>query len=89
MLHQEGQSGRERDEHERQAVLGDQGKRRRRIRSRIADAGRGKRIFFEGVRHRLLLADAPCALIFSDEANCFHLMILPSFQKIREQAARS
>ena len=49
MLRQEGQSGRKRDEYERQAVLGDQGKRRRRSRSRIADAGGGKRIFFEGV----------------------------------------
>ena len=45
MLHQEGQSGRERDEYERQAVLGDQGKRRRRSRSRIKDADGGKRIF--------------------------------------------
>ena len=51
MLHQEGQSGRERDEYERQAVLGDQRKRRRRSRSRIADAGGAKRKFFEGVRH--------------------------------------
>jgi hypothetical protein len=49
MLHQEGQSGRERDEYERQAVLGDQRKRTRRSRSRIADAGAAKRIFFEGV----------------------------------------